>query len=106
MPEPIEQVNVMLEGRMPHLRQEVKQLSAVPRKLMAKDGLNYGVTYLSANETLYFDPTSFHDHISAELHTAIHGTVVIANVDSPAKAESIIDRIGGEFEFGDACVLA
>ncbi|MBN8422698.1 MAG: hypothetical protein J0L73_27560 [Verrucomicrobia bacterium] len=76
MPEPIEQVNVMLEGRMPHLRQEVAQLSAAPRRFKAKDGLIYEILY--RNKAVH------------ELDLNL-GTVVFANADTPAKAESIID---------------
>lgn len=92
MPEPLEQVNVMLKGCMPTLRWEVAKLPAAPRKLKTKDGQ-------------FSTPIYWHNPIHQERGLNL-GNVVIVNVDSSAKAENIIGRLGGEFEIADAYVLA
>ncbi len=89
MPEPIEYVNVMLEGRMPTLRHEVKHLSK-PRKLKTKDGQIYEVLYVVGHA----DPPPGIRYV----HGPKHDNIIVMNADSPAKAETVMCRIldGGE----------
>lgn len=81
MSEPIEYVNVMLEGRMPTLRHELKHLSAKPRKLKTKDGQIYEVVYFSGHDTM----------IAGCAKGPHHGSVVrVFSANSPAKAETLL----------------
>ena len=97
MPETIEHVNIMLEGRMPALRHELKQLSARPRKLKSRDGQIYEVLYLSDRRVqAEVAPMKGHHY----------GNVVIMNADSPAKAETFINRVLGEGKLVGSNVLA
>ncbi|OYW71902.1 MAG: hypothetical protein B7Z37_26505 [Verrucomicrobia bacterium 12-59-8] len=97
MPESIEQVNVMLEGRMPHLRQEVEQLSEAPRKFKAKDGQIYQFTYILDSEASV--ATTNAPDLSL-------GNVFVVNAGTPAKAENFLGRILDGDEFVDAHMLA
>ena len=88
----------MLEGRMPNLRHALKQLSSQMRKLRTKDGQMIDVTYHGSL-----------GHLSETVHCINkhgHANVLIMNADSPAKAENIFDRIGGEIEFAETSILA
>jgi hypothetical protein len=97
MPEPIEQVNVMLEGSMPTLRHELERLSPVTRMLKAKDGQIYKVNYTA-------DYTRLSEAKDSPILSL--GNVVIMNAVSSAKTENFIDRVLAGNEFADVHVLA
>ena len=82
---------------MPGLRHELEQLPAKPRKIRAKDGQIYVLTY------------NFDDHLATspmEGPDFSQGNVFITNADSSAKAENVIGRVLDGNEFADASVLA
>lgn len=88
MPETTEHVNVMLQGRLPTLRQEIKQLTLNMRKLRTKDGQVIVISYLTDagdSRSASIDKYAF----TTGNEMLMGESIQITNMDSQAKAETL-----------------